>query len=55
MHNIKLLIAQFLEKSEHQAGRLFTEQEKSLASYAYASGAEMATKEALVKFEGLLK
>lgn len=55
MTDIKLLIAQFIEKSEHQAGRLLTEEEKSLASLAYASGAEMATKEALKQFEWLLK
>lgn len=55
MHDIKILLAQFIEKTEHQAGRLLTEEEKSLASLAYASGAEMAIKEALKNFEGLLK
>lgn len=53
--NIQILIAQFIEKAEHQAGRLLTEEEKSLASLAYASGAEMATREALKSFESLLK
>ncbi len=55
MANIKILIAQFIEKCEHQAGRFLTEEEKSLACLAYASGAEMATKEALKDFESLLK
>ncbi|MEK7140492.1 MAG: hypothetical protein AAB815_01780 [Patescibacteria group bacterium] len=55
MNDIKILIAQFIEKAEHQAGRLLTEEEKSLASLAYVTGAQMAMREVLKNFDGLLK